>query len=171
MCHRITSIVKPGDKARPPKGGIPLARVNPSRIPAVYPVFGRCLWLFCLVWAGAVHAALPPNILLLVAEDLSPRIGSFGDPVARTPNIDALAQSGIRFTNVFTTAGVCAPSRAALITGLHQISFGAQHMRSHNSVLGEYFPQHATPAGSRITAAKACGSSRKSFSRPSASLY
>ena len=71
-----------------------------------------------------------PNILLLMAEDLSPRIGAFGDAVAITPNIDQLANDGVRYTNVFTTAGVCAPSRAAIIMGMHQQSFGAQHMLS-----------------------------------------
>lgn len=71
-----------------------------------------------------------PNILLLVAEDLSSRIGTFGDSIAQTPHIDALAKRGVRFTNAFTTAGVCAPSRAATIMGMHQISFGAQHMRT-----------------------------------------
>lgn len=85
----------------------------------------------------------PPNILLLVAEDLSPRIGSFGDALAQTPNIDTLAAEGTRFTRVFTTAGVCAPSRAALITGQHQISFGGQHMRTSTGPLGEYYAQPA----------------------------
>lgn len=74
--------------------------------------------------------SLQPNILLLVAEDMSSRIGAFGDPVAVTPNLDRLAQAGVRYTNVFTTAGVCAPSRAALITGVSQIAIGAQHMRT-----------------------------------------
>ena len=96
-----------------------------------------------LLLAGFVQAttANPPNILLLVAEDLGPRIGSFGDNQARTPNLDALAQQSTRFTKVFTTAGVCAPSRAALITGQHQISFGAQHMRTSTSPLGAYLAQ------------------------------
>ena len=85
--------------------------------------------------------ATPPNILLLVAEDLSPRIGAYGDSVARTPNIDGLAKRGTLYTQAFTTAGVCAPSRASLITGLHQIAFGAQHMRSSTGPLGEYFAQ------------------------------
>lgn len=71
-----------------------------------------------------------PNIVLLLVEDLSPRIGAFGDPVARTPVLDQLAREGVRYTHVFTSAGVCAPSRAALITGMHQTSIGAQHMRT-----------------------------------------
>ncbi|HBK17880.1 MAG TPA: sulfatase, partial [Gammaproteobacteria bacterium] len=66
-----------------------------------------------------------PNILLLVAEDLSPRVGAFGDQVAKTPNIDDLANRGLRLKRVFTAAGVCAPSRAALLMGEHSIRFGA----------------------------------------------
>ena len=63
---------------------------------------------------GSSRADAPrPNVLILMAEDLSPRIGSFGDPVAVTPNLDRLAAEGTRFPNTFTTAGVCAPSRAA----------------------------------------------------------
>ena len=79
-----------------------------------------------------------PNILLLVAEDMSPRVGSFGDPVARTPTLDALAAEGTRFPNTFTTAGVCAPSRAAQITGMHQNALGAGHMRTSTYPDGGY---------------------------------
>ncbi len=93
-----------------------------------------------LVCAAPAPAA-QPNILLLVAEDLSPRIGAYGDSVAVTPNIDRLAARGTLFTNVFTTAGVCAPSRAALVSGQHQISFGGQHMRSSTGPLGPYLAQ------------------------------
>ncbi len=71
-----------------------------------------------------------PNIVLIVAEDLSLRIGAYGDPVARTPRIDGLARAGVRFTNAFTAAPVCAPSRAALITGVYAQAIGAQHMRT-----------------------------------------
>ena len=71
-----------------------------------------------------------PNIVLMLVEDLSPRIGAFGDPLARTPNLDRLAREGVRYTHVFASAGVCAPSRAALITGMHQTSITAQHMRT-----------------------------------------
>jgi arylsulfatase A-like enzyme len=71
-----------------------------------------------------------PNVLVLMAEDMSPRVGAFGDPVAVTPHLDALAKRGMRYPNTFTSAGVCAPSRAAHITGLPQLAIGAQHMRS-----------------------------------------
>ena len=80
-----------------------------------------------------------PNILLLMAEDMSPRVGAFGDPVAVTPNLDALAREGVRYPNTFTAAGVCAPSRAAHILGMHQISTGTQHMRTSSRPEGGYF--------------------------------
>ena len=79
-----------------------------------------------------------PNILLLVAEDMSALVGAFGDKVAQTPNIDKLAKIGIRYPNTFTTAGVCSPSRAALITGVHQIAMGGQHMRTATRPAGAY---------------------------------
>jgi len=71
-----------------------------------------------------------PNILLLVAEDMSARVGAFGDTVAVTPSIDQLAEEGVRFPNAFTAAGVCAPNRAALILGMYQTSVGAHNMRT-----------------------------------------
>ncbi len=97
------------------------------------------------VSASAEAAGLParPNILVLMAEDLSAHVAVFADPVARTPNLDRLAADGVRFPNTFTTAGVCAPSRAAFITGVHQISLGAQHMRTSTAPRGGYL---AVPA-------------------------
>lgn len=72
----------------------------------------------------------PVNILWITCEDMSPRLGCYGDETARTPHLDSLAHEGIRYTNVFSVSGVCAPSRAALITGMYPISIGAQHMRT-----------------------------------------
>jgi len=80
--------------------------------------------------AAEGEAPARPNILLVVFEDMSPHIGAYGDPVARTPVLDGFAETSVLYERVFTTAGVCAPSRAALITGQYQQSFGAQHMRT-----------------------------------------
>ncbi len=71
-----------------------------------------------------------PNIVWISNEDMSPHLGVYGDPLARTPALDRLASESVRFTRAFTTAPVCAPSRAAIITGLHQNAIGAQHMRT-----------------------------------------
>jgi hypothetical protein len=78
----------------------------------------------------ATEVGLRPNIVWIVPEEMSFELGAFGDSVARTPNIDRLADEGVRFTNVFATSGTCAPSRAALITGMYATSIGAHHMRS-----------------------------------------
>ena len=71
-----------------------------------------------------------PNILWISLEDTTPRFGCYGDTLARTPNIDRLAAGGCRFPNAFSTAGVCAPSRSAIITGMYQTSIGTHHMRT-----------------------------------------
>src|ERR671913_2125168 len=71
-----------------------------------------------------------PNIVWISTEDMSPRLGAYGDAVARTPVLDRFARESIRYTRAFTTAPVCAPSRAAIITGMYQTAIGAQHMRT-----------------------------------------
>ena len=99
-----------------------------------------CLTALLVCACDAPHQALTdqpalpdrPNILWLVAEDLSPIIPAFGDDTVATPNLDRLAAEGVRYTRVFSTSGVCAPSRAALATGMYQNRIGAQHMRTTN---------------------------------------
>jgi arylsulfatase A-like enzyme len=85
-----------------------------------------------VVVASSLSAQAPqrPNILFISNEDMSPHLGSYGDSMARTPNLDRLAAESLRFTSAFTTAPVCAPSRAAIITGMYQNAIGAQHMRT-----------------------------------------
>ncbi len=89
----------------------------------------------------AQHGTGKPNILWIVCEDISPYLGCYGNEIVKTPNIDQLAKEGIRFTHVYTTAGVCAPSRSAIITGMYQTSIGTQHMRTLNGAAGaKYSP-------------------------------
>lgn len=71
-----------------------------------------------------------PNILWIVAEDLSPVIPSFGDSTITTPNISRLASEGVRYTNFYSPSGVCAPSRAAIALGMYPSKTGANHMRT-----------------------------------------
>lgn len=82
--------------------------------------------------------ALPfrPNILWLVAEDLSPVIPPFGDSSCTTPALSRLAKEGIRYPNTFSCAGVCAPSRASLAMGMYQTRIGAQDMRTGPWMVG-----------------------------------
>ncbi len=103
-----------------------------------------------------------PNILWISCEDLGPRLGCYGDKVARTPNLDRLAAGGMRFDRVFTTSPVCAPVRSGIITGMYPTTIGTQHMRtSHSGRTGELptpyqtcpppyvkgFPEHLRAAG------------------------
>lgn len=69
------------------------------------------------------------------------------DPVARTPNLDRLAAEGVTYTNVFATSRVCAPSRAALITGQYATSIGAHHMRSIDGGYQPLPPPEVKPNG------------------------
>lgn len=70
------------------------------------------------------------NILWISFEDTNPRYGCYGDTVARTPNLDRLAAQGCRWTQCFSTSGVCAPARSAIITGMYATSIGTHHMRT-----------------------------------------
>jgi arylsulfatase A-like enzyme len=72
-----------------------------------------------------------PNILWITAENISLDLGCYGEKLVRTPNLDRLAAEGVRYTRVFATSPVCAPSRSAFMTGLYQTSTGTHHMRSH----------------------------------------
>jgi N-sulfoglucosamine sulfohydrolase len=60
----------------------------------------------------------PKNVVLLIADDLGLEVGCYGDKVAHTPNIDALAKSGTRFSHGFACVSSCSPSRATLLTGM-----------------------------------------------------
>lgn len=75
-------------------------------------------------------SARRPNILWVSFEDTNPYYGCYGDSVARTPHLDRLAAEGCLWTRAFSTAGVCAPARSAVITGMYPISIGTQHMRT-----------------------------------------
>ena len=99
--------------------------------------------------SASVDAPWPerPNVLWIVAEDLSPVIPPFGDVTVETPTLTRLANEGVRYTHVFSPSGVCAPSRAALATGLYPVQLHAQHMRTGPWAT----PRHVEVAGpSRI---------------------
>src|SRR3954451_16206427 len=76
-------------------------------------------------------AADRPNILWLIAEDFSPDLGCYGTKEVWTPNLDRLAEQGVRYTQFFTTAPVCSASRSAFMTGMYQTTIGAHNHRSH----------------------------------------
>ncbi|MFM8336355.1 MAG: sulfatase [Opitutaceae bacterium] len=81
--------------------------------------------LFTLGLLGAPFVGARPNVLVIVADDLGyADIGVHGGCEVRTPNIDALAASGVRCTSGYVTAPYCSPSRAGFLTGRYQTRFG-----------------------------------------------
>ncbi len=91
------------------------------------------------VLAGLVMAAPPadppqrPNILWIVGENLKLDLGCYGAKNVKTPNLDRLAAQGVRYTKVFSTSPVCAPSRSAFFVGMYQTTTDTHNMRSHRN--------------------------------------
>ena len=90
-----------------------------------------------------VDLSFNPNIVWIVAEDLGPYLPSWGDSTIETPNISRLVREGVKYTHVFSPSGVCAPSRAALSTGMYPSHIGANHMRTGGNP--KYFPEGIIP--------------------------
>ncbi|NDG93641.1 MAG: hypothetical protein EBY55_10985, partial [Gammaproteobacteria bacterium] len=72
--------------------------------------------LLCIVGIASAKDAEPTNLLLIVVDDLGfGDLGSYGHPVIQTPNLDDLADKGIRFTQYYSASALCSPSRAAML--------------------------------------------------------
>jgi iduronate 2-sulfatase len=110
---------------------------------------------FCLVAIAAVEivasAADPrhPNVLLICVDDLKPALACYGNPLARSPNIDRLAARGVLFERAYCNQAVCAPSRNALLTGLrpqtlgiYDLSTNFRHSVPDAVTLPQWFKQH-----------------------------
>ena len=99
--------------------------------------------------------AKKPNIVILLADDLGyGELGSYGQQDIKTPNLDALAKKGVRFTDFYAGAPLCSPSRAVLMTGIHagrvsirgnqgltELGWDRVPLRTSEVTLGEMFKQ------------------------------
>ncbi len=85
----------------------------------------------CSPSSPKARAPSSPNILWIVAENFALDFGCYGADNVHTPHVDSLAAHGMRYTNVFSTSPVCAPSRSAFMVGMYQTTTGTHHMRSH----------------------------------------
>lgn len=115
----------------------------------------RFLVILVLAAAG-LHAAPSsrPNVLWIYLEDVSPWFSCNGETLIRTPNIDALAARGTRFTRFYTSAGVCSAMRSSTVLGAMQTTFGVHHHRSsrnnaagtkHDGIGMIHLPRGVTP--------------------------
>jgi arylsulfatase A-like enzyme len=97
-----------------------------------------------MVWAAEKSDASRPNILWIIAEDLGPDLGCYGNPDAHTPQLDRLAAQSRLYRRAYATSSVCSPSRSAFNTGMYQTSIGAHNHRSHQD------DGYRLPAGVRL---------------------
>ncbi|MSU24086.1 MAG: sulfatase [Opitutus sp.] len=102
-----------------------------------------------LASVAAVAAAQPstparPNILWILGDDVGVELACYGNPDARTPNLDRLATQGVRYTHFYTTAPVCSAARSAFMTGMY-----AQTIQAHQHRTAQP-DKHSLPEGVRL---------------------
>ena len=101
--------------------------------------------LCTLEWCERFGCKMPPNVVLIVADDLPRNIlGPYGATHGLTPEIDRLAQHGLTFTNAYTVAPLCTPSRYALLTG----TYASRGARDRPSTVADQAPSSSTTASS-----------------------
>ncbi|MDQ8207911.1 sulfatase [Coraliomargarita sp. SDUM461003] len=83
-----------------------------------------CLLLAATCLLQSVSVAKQPNVVLILADDMSPDLSMLGTPGIETPNIDAFAKEGVYFNNAFAASASCSPSRTAILTGMWPHSNG-----------------------------------------------
>lgn len=100
-----------------------------------------CFFCLCMLAGFGAHGEERPNVLMILVDDLKPAIGAYGDSIARTPNLDRLAGTALRFERAYCNQAVCAPSRFTLMLGSHSTSTGLYGLGSQ---LREILPNAIT---------------------------
>ncbi len=111
------------------------------------------LILFLLPIAQWLYGTTPnpptrPNIIFIIGDDISAEdIGCYGNKKIKTPNIDRMAQEGMKFTNFYLTASSCSPSRTSILTGRYPHNTGAAELHTPLPAHLDYFPELLKKAG------------------------
>ncbi len=80
---------------------------------------------FLCSFAAALARSAPPNLVLILADDLGSRdLSCYGNPYFSTPNLDRLAAEGARFTDAYAASPVCSPTRASILSGRYPVRYG-----------------------------------------------
>lgn len=83
-----------------------------------------------------------PNIILIIADDIGWNdLGCYGNKTIRTPNIDNLAKTGMKFTNAYVTSSSCSPSRSSIITGRYPHNTGSAELHTPLPTHLSFFPE------------------------------
>ena len=105
-------------------------------------VYIGALSLFFLGCTTKKAPSKPYNVLWIVADDLGPDIGCYGNELIKTPNLDQLASESVRYTNLNTVTAVCSPSRSGFITGMYPVTIG---VHQHRTEFKKELPQGILP--------------------------
>ena len=124
------------------------------------------LFTMHLPGVGLALANQPPNLVFFLSDDHTTQaISAYGSKIASTPNIDRIAQEGIRFNNAFCTEAICRPSRTAFLTGKYGHVTGGMgweaYDRKHKS-----FPEYLQKAGYQTALIAKFGERRRKVSMP-----
>ncbi|MBM3892056.1 MAG: N-acetylgalactosamine 6-sulfate sulfatase, partial [Verrucomicrobia bacterium] len=101
-----------------------------------------------------VSGPRPPNVIFILADDLGWRdLGCYGSTYHRTPNLDSLAQRGMRFTQAYAANPLCSPTRASIMTGLYPARIGITTPSCHlkEVVLEQKVPTEGPPQTKVLT--------------------
>jgi len=115
-----------------------------ARRSAVTPRFTLLCLLGAVVSIGPSASELAaaesrPNVLLIISDDLNNSVGCYGHPLVKTPNIDRLADRGVRFERAYCQFPLCGPSRNSMLTGLYPNSTG---ILTNSRIFRQTIPKH-----------------------------